>query len=168
MNNYSWNLDRFVTYMLPSFLRKGRQVAWLKVLLSPVDTLNNDLVQFNADTRYALNFTGQVISLERLLNDKFDNTLRRIFISDGNNTEVFLGRTGSNNLPIPEQTAYRTGAGAYTGENFTAFRTSQGGSNQIFDFQINVPVALVYSAGKLASYLTTYKRAGKKYRTATF
>lgn len=167
-NNYIWDITRFVTYMLPSFLRKSRQVAWLKALLKPIDTLNADLVQFNADTRYALNFTGQVISLERLLNDKFDNSLRRIFIGDGNNTEVILARTGSNALPATEQLAYRTGASAYTGEDFNVFVTSQGGSNQLFDFQVNIPTALVYDAGKLKSYLTTYKRAGKKYKIVTF
>jgi hypothetical protein len=154
--------------MLPSFLRKSRQVAWLKALLKPIDTLNADLVQFAADTRYALNFTGQVISLERLLNDQFDTTLRRIYIGDGNDTEVSIARTGSSNPPSPEQIAYRTGASAYTGENFFVFSTSQTGSNQLYNFTINIPSALVYDTGKLNALMGKYKRAGKKYKIVTF
>jgi hypothetical protein len=165
-NNYSWDLTRFVTYMLPSFLRKTKQISWLKALLAPMDRLNSELVTFATDTRYALNFTGQVISLERLLNDTFDNSLRRIYISDGNRQEKFVALTGSNNPPTPEQVIFRSEASSFTGENFAVY--SQSDSNQVYDFQVNVPTGLSYNAGQLNALMNKYKKAGKKYNIATF
>lgn len=168
MNNYSWDITKFVTYLLPSFLRKAKQIAWIKACLAPMNTLNADLVQFVTDTRYRLNFTGQVISLQRLLNDKFDNTLRRIYIGDGNNIEKFVARTGSNNPPAPEQKVFATGASSYAGEDFAIFATSETGSSELYDFTINIPSALTYNANTLNALVNIYKRAGRKYKILTF
>lgn len=45
--------------------------------------VNEDYAQFEIDYREDVTYTGQTISLEKKLNDRFDNELRRINIQDG-------------------------------------------------------------------------------------
>lgn len=51
-------------------------------MLSSLQKLNNDFVLFVKAKQYEMSITSQVIYLEKLLNDEFDNDLRRIYIED--------------------------------------------------------------------------------------
>jgi len=68
---------------VPPILRAVEQWrAWVRVLSTPLQTLNNDIEAYKTKIRYELQFNGQVIYLEHRLNDAFDPTLRRIYIDD--------------------------------------------------------------------------------------
>ncbi len=163
MNDYAWNLHLLVTYLLPTVLRQPKMIGWLSVLLSPADTKHSEFVSFVADKRYQLDFTGQVISLERLLNDAFDNTLRRIYIGDGNRQEVFIFNgegtfVQNNETYFFKDATTETEAFVFNGENNTL----------LYDFVVNLPATLLYDTSKLNSMIKRYKLAGKKYSIATF
>lgn len=83
MGQYDFNVFDFVKQVLPIDLWKPRYLAYLKALLVPCQLLVGRLSIFVQSSRRAANFTGQVIYLEHLLNDEFDNALRRIYIDDG-------------------------------------------------------------------------------------
>lgn len=78
------NFNRLAGLLLPTSLRKSKLVAWLKVLVSPIDTLHYNFRQKRAKDLYNLAHNGQVCYLRKVLNDSFDPTLRRIQITDGN------------------------------------------------------------------------------------
>ena len=67
---------------LPSFLRKAKHINWLWALLAPLRRLGNQLIAFREAIREEISRNGQEINLEKILNDRFDPLLRRIYIED--------------------------------------------------------------------------------------
>jgi len=67
---------------IPPALRKVKIQDFAWVLLEGLRWLYESLVVFMTQTREEIGKNGQVMVLEKLLNDAFDNSLRRIFIGD--------------------------------------------------------------------------------------
>ena len=66
MKNYitiDWN--KALMWLVPPILRKQKHLLWLKALLSP-------LFNLYTDTLYKLQHTGQLIYLEKMLNEQFN------------------------------------------------------------------------------------------------
>lgn len=82
-NIYSVNWNKLISWLMPTALFKPKMFGWLKSLAAPISTLHGDLLAFRKQKKYELEITGQVCKLETLLNDRFDNNLRRIYILDG-------------------------------------------------------------------------------------
>lgn len=80
---YDFNIFNHNKKALPVGWSKPRILAFLKAILKPVQLLEDNFVALVSKSRREANFTGQVIYLEHLLNDKFDPTQRRIYIDDG-------------------------------------------------------------------------------------
>lgn len=77
---FKLNIKRHVSRTVPPFWRKLFTLSWLEVLLWPVVTLNETFVAWVDQKRIELNYNGQTIILEAMLNDLFDPTERRIRI----------------------------------------------------------------------------------------
>ena len=73
---------RLVVLLLPSLLRRPRQVAWLQWLTTPVANLYARFVAYEANVRRELSYNSQVLLFEAALNDRFDPAVRRIYISN--------------------------------------------------------------------------------------
>lgn len=78
---------RLVWLLLPTTLRKPRLVAWLTTLASPVAYLYQQFLSYRLDTLRELSYNGQTALMEKGLNDKLDNNLRRIVIR---NSAIYL------------------------------------------------------------------------------
>src|SRR5690606_15477534 len=74
---------KFILWNVPSFERLKTRMQWLQLMLSEVRKHWDSFVVYRSAKLYDVNHTGQVIYLEKALNDAFDNTLRRIYIDDG-------------------------------------------------------------------------------------
>ena len=70
-------------YMVPVRLRQPKTLAWLQVLVQPVNYLYSLFNASRASDLYVLAHSSQVCYLEAVLNDVFDPVDRGIFISDG-------------------------------------------------------------------------------------
>src|ERR1035437_5972871 len=92
--------DRLLLWLLPPFLRKPVMLSWLTALITPIKSLYVDFVAYAAFSDYKLRGTGQVCSLIRVLNDRFDSTLRRIRIEDGSRFSRQFIFTTAENLPV--------------------------------------------------------------------
>lgn len=94
MGLFNINYDNLFSTLLPVRLRKPIQLAWLKALLAgSVVRLYNVFSTNRFDNLYFLTHCSQVCFLEAALNDSFDNTSRRIYITDmyiANQFYVFL------------------------------------------------------------------------------
>ncbi|GAA4465262.1 hypothetical protein GCM10023093_17110 [Nemorincola caseinilytica] len=79
-----FNIDLFSlgTQLLPVRWRKPRMSAWIRCLLTPLNTLYTLFLNNRSGNHYRLSHTGQVCSLEALLNDAYDPG-RHISIEDG-------------------------------------------------------------------------------------
>lgn len=68
MNKYTilkW--EKLLLWLIPPILRKKTHAAWLKALISPIQSLYDK-------TLYKMQHTGQVIYLEKVLNETFNVT----------------------------------------------------------------------------------------------
>lgn len=153
---YSVNYKKLVVLLLPSFLRKPKLIGYLQALTVPIDQLYYKWSNFRKDNLYKLEHTGQVCSLEKSLNDKFDPTERRIYLGEGNVydttyiytegefQDVFLGTEGE------EDTLWI----------YTESETADNG----IDFIVFVPQSVydtqIYG---LKAHVNYYKAGGKRY-----
>lgn len=78
--NFNWNIIDWIGQMIPVLYRKDRLVHFLMVLLKPLDTTYISFFDFRLYLLKKMKFNGQVIIMENMLNDTFDNSLRRIRI----------------------------------------------------------------------------------------
>ena len=69
-------------YLVPVRLRQSKMLAWLQALVSPVSYLYGLFGINRKNNLYDLSRNGQVCYLQAALNDVFDATYRRIFITD--------------------------------------------------------------------------------------
>jgi hypothetical protein len=81
-NIYKINFRNLANYLTPPFLRKQRFIDWLDTLLKPVEEVNFAFKKFRKDSIYKVTHNGQVVFLQKVLNDAFDKELRRIKIVD--------------------------------------------------------------------------------------
>lgn len=88
MSRYNINFSNLANKLLPPFLRRPRFTDWLKALLKPLQNLNTAFKEFMQRIIYKVGFNGQVCYLEHILNDYFDNSLRRIYIDDGSSVPL--------------------------------------------------------------------------------
>lgn len=78
----SWIIDteRLAKQLLTPVVAKMSHLEWVRVLLSPISTLNGVFVAYRAELIKRLRYNGQVIILEALLNDVFQPDGREIYI----------------------------------------------------------------------------------------
>lgn len=72
--------NKLVVSFLPIIWRKPKTIAYLTAIISPLITLLTAFKNHRLDAIYRLTHTGQVWSIEKVLNDKYDNTQRRIYL----------------------------------------------------------------------------------------
>jgi len=84
MNVQIYNVDftKVVLGNIETFLRTTVRVKWLGSLVSPVVALYNVYLQFRTEKIYQMSHNSQVVYLEKVLNDKFDNSLREIRVQN--------------------------------------------------------------------------------------
>lgn len=84
---YNINFLQLIIDNLPTDVDRPRVKDWLLACMKGIRDLNVQLVALEQQLRYDLTFNGHVIYLEHVLNDQFDNALRRIFIQDAANVQ---------------------------------------------------------------------------------
>lgn len=92
MFNFNINWTKLVKENIPFFLQQAFRLTWINVLIAPAKQLYIDFLATRDEFIYKVRFNGQVMYLERLLNDKFDVALRRIYINDGPVKNYFIYR----------------------------------------------------------------------------
>ena len=80
---YKIDYKQLSASLLPTFLRQTLHVRWLWALLRPLEVLHETWLKMRAENLYKLQHSGQVCYLRKVLNDRFDPELRRIYINDG-------------------------------------------------------------------------------------
>lgn len=151
------NLYYLIQILVWRVVRKPRIVDFIYAASKP---LRDVVLLFNAlrdNTRYELQFNGQVIYLEHVLNDLFDPVNREIYITDDANIEytyIYLnGESGTNqpyiylNSETPTNQAYLA---------TSAEQLSQ------YHFIVNIPATVVDLYG-LRAIIDKYKLAGRRY-----
>ncbi len=154
------DFEKLVILLLPTFWRERRFVSWLVALVTPISTLYFIFMNLRKKNWYELNHNCQVCYLKKVLNDKFDNKLRRIEIIDGDDFKQKYIYTQAENKPVYLGTFYIYNSSEI--ENVSA------------DFVVKIPLE-VYEEEKqitengdfhlfdIESLVDYYKLASKRY-----
>ena len=79
-NVYIVDFSKLIKLVIPTFWRSLKRLAFLNAIITPIKTHYNAFVNYKDDAIYRVSHNGSIISLEKVLNDKFDSDLRRIYI----------------------------------------------------------------------------------------
>jgi hypothetical protein len=141
--------------LLPHALCSQKQLAWLNTLLMPVKRLYVAFLSYRHLVNYRIEHNSQVVYLQKVLNDRFDSTDKRIRISDGSKYDwVRIFRTDEKKSK-------------YLKKIYLYDHLSYGDTGA--DFQVHIPagIAIWTSSGfeaECRSLLNYYKLAGKRYK----
>ena len=149
---FNINYYKFLLQLIPVFLRTTVIVAFVDCLITPVKQLYGQFTTYRNNTLYELDHNGQVFSLQNVLNDRFDNTQRRIYITDGFTKERFYIHTRAENKPkFLKKYIHNRGDYVDTG----------------VDFIVWIPVAIVISLEEmyeLRALINKYRLDPKRYK----
>ena len=149
---------------MPPFLRQLKIIAWLNTLIKPLVDVYNNFIAYRQNTIYSLSFTGQIIYLEKLLNDTYNNGLAGIYIQDGlliTKTYIWHKAEGCPKTYL----FHKAEAAAKT------YLWHKSEANSMYDFIIMVPSAIYVTLtqnnnqgiNNMIALVNKYKLAGKRF-----
>ena len=150
---FNEDFKKLALWLTPVWLRKANVLIFVLAFTWPIRQLYNQFLLFVAAKIYRLSHNGQVVYLQKVLNDAFDVTLKRIWIGDfvGINRIYFWPETDLRDVDFSVvQFFWEDSAYADSG----------------VDFIVHIPVDVATTAPQLAymrSLTDEYKLAGKNY-----
>jgi hypothetical protein len=151
-NLFLADLDLLAIQLLPVKWRDPIHIAFLKVLISPFKQQLKRLVSERNDpfkNIYKLTHDSRVGRLEKVLNDRYDISERRIRIGPGNRIQSLYLYTEAE----PRQTYLPQTV--YTQEEIAAKNT---------DFTVLIPVAVIFNEQELNFLIKYYAAKDKQYK----
>jgi hypothetical protein len=96
---FNIDFDNLIQFLMPTNWRKPKFFSWLKLILSHLNRLYSEFLAFRTQKLYDINFTGQVMYLEKLLNDTFSVT--GIYIASIEyHPKIYLHNKGEDFAPV--------------------------------------------------------------------
>lgn len=148
-----FNIDfyKLIQLLIPSFLRQPILKGFLKSIGAGLNTIHYKLTLFKSRIQYELEHNSQVCRLRKVLNDRFDDTLRGIKITEGYTHERLYIYTFVEQQPkflplfVHQSTEY---------------------SDTALDFIVTLPNYLNLSLiqTELEALINSYKLASKRYK----
>ena len=149
-----YNIDyiRLLLWLVPKELHKVKLLTYLNALIAPVKLLYFDLLSYKDRVNYQLAHNSQICYLRAALNDQFDTTQRRIYITDGNSYNKLYIFTTSENKP------------KYLNTIYVHLKNDYGDTG--IDFIVVMPLALSEAVNSYAlnALIEFYKLASKRYK----
>lgn len=151
---YDINYTKFVAERIPHEISPSPTPEWMMAMVSPMVLIYNLLKTFRDRVLYRLAITPQVCYLEKMLNDYYDTSSRRIYIEDGSEYSklyVFLKAELKPDFVFtkaedkPKKFLYRRG------------EVKDGG----IDFVVYVPSDIVFDNSEIRSRIDAYRLASK-------
>ena len=158
--NRIFNIDfrKLALLLTPIFWRFTRFVEFIYTFIEPIVLLHKDFLIFRDKEIYKVVHNGQVITLEKVMNDAFDPEQRRIFISEEAIFDPLYIYTTAENKPLFLGTEF-----LYSAPTNNAINT-----DFIINFPIglkpNNPIALLNFENRIKALTNYYKLASKRYK----
>jgi hypothetical protein len=155
MSIFNLRIRKLFYDLLPAFAGRPLIMVLFDAVAAGVSGLYQKFLKNRAASLYRLNHTSQVQSMEHLLNDRFDNDLRRIYIADGayRNQTFLYQPEEQRDTPI------------YLEEENQNTPLYQDSENGFIDesFIIHVPIELAMQEQEIRVVVNAYKLAGRKF-----
>lgn len=158
--NYDTLIDvsfgKLAVWFSPKRFRKTLMIILLRSSVAPVIALYNDFIRYRNLKLYQIMITPQVCYLERLLNDRFDLSLRRITIGEPvYNDPWYLYQEEELKPEFLYQESEALPAYIFTDGEAGASKD---------DFTVLVPLDIDFDINQMSSLLNQYKLFGKRYK----
>jgi hypothetical protein len=155
-NSFEVDFPKLVRLLVPPRLRKIKHVTWLQALTNPVNYLYQQFRRNRDANLYRLYITPQVVYMEKLLNDRYDISGRRIRIKDA---LVFEPEYIYQEQELKPVYIYKE----EENKPVYLFTDAEIGSDSV-DFFVLVPPDLTYNENEMTALINNYKLAGKRYK----
>jgi hypothetical protein len=158
---YDINFGKAVRWNIRRKKRKPKILALLNAMAKPIALIHRDFLKYRKAKLYQLMITPQKCYLERLLNDRYDFTQRRIYIDDGiDHPPTFIYRsTELKPLYIYRSSENKPKKYIYT----------RGESGDLKDdFIVFVPLDISFESAEMISLIKQFKLAGTKFKIQRF
>lgn len=156
---FSIDFEILIKKLTPSaLLYKVRFFCILKSFIAPIVLLYNDFIAYRNISLKRLQFTGQVIYLEKLLNDTYDSTA--IYIEDIADINYLYIANKDEGYPLYLSNLSENNTAVYIA-NKSEYVTD-------YHFKVKIPLTLYNSLGatgldKMKALINNYRIAGKKF-----
>ena len=159
MNNvYYLNWNRLVTFFIPKVLRKPLLLALIHSAILPLKANYSAFLSFKKNAAYKVKHNGQVVYLEKMLNDKFDKDLRRIQVENSKpNVPLWLYHVEDGKPMFTYHIA--------DGKSVHFF--NKGAHYNAFDFTVLIPNDLIEIKSQMQAQVNYYKLFSKNYKIET-
>lgn len=155
---YKVNWNVFLLQNLLIRYRVPKVVAFLKVLISPINDSYYSWHNWRIDNLYKMEYTGQICYLRGSLNDKFDPLQRRIYIGEGEDKPTTYIYTEA------EYQAVYTNTEAEGNEGTLYIYTEAETADSGLDFIVYVPFELLITQiYAIRAHIDFYKQGGRRY-----
>lgn len=161
---YAIDYSKVTQRLTPWFWRYPVFLSYLNAIMAPLQTDNAIMASFTTLVWNKLQYTGQHLALEELLNDAYDNVSRRIFIDENNVTSQSIDLYKSGETDPSPISLYKSGEA--NPSPISLYKSTEGTGG--FNFTVNIPVSIAYNEDVLRSQLDFFVLAGKNYNIVTF
>lgn len=151
---YNVDFKRFSVLILPTFLRFSRMIKWVNLQVFPLEKIHKSFLQNRTENIIKVTHNSQVCRLRKVLNDRFDNQQRRIYIDDANLKNPWYVYTKGENKP------------QYLGKKYIYQNSLINGIG--VDFIVYVPAGLSGYEAELIAKINFYKLASKRFKIEYF
>ena len=181
---FSLDWDLLLQRKLPWYKRLARFISWQKALFTGIKVLYGWFITYKDDTFYRLSITSQIIYLEKLLNDKFNEGLparadsSTVGLYDGAPTGIFISDPSDAIFPqyIWNKIEQRPKTFLYnkseSGPKTYLYNISE--IDGEYDFIIKVPIALgdvttnALLVAQIKAQVNIYRIAGKRFNIVNY
>ena len=151
---YDFDIIKYAQYVLRPSLRKRKIFAIISIFLLPLIFIYTLFKSYRKQAIDKLNINGQVIYIEKVLNDRFFLKNREIYITDIAGKESYLYRREEQ---IPSY-LHKRSEGAEI-----KYIQQRGEGNYSGNYMVNIPSFLSAYEGEIKNLIDYYKPAGRTY-----
>jgi hypothetical protein len=148
------NFNAFVTWLLPSFLRKRSHIAWLLVLIKPGRDVYTWLRRYRDNTLWRATINGQVNRLRQALRQHFASNQIQIVHPTNLQQRVYIYQASEQQVPTY---IYRW----FEGQRPYIYQASE--LTLTFDFIVVIPPGLIPRADEIYAFVNYYRPAGRSF-----
>jgi hypothetical protein len=163
MMNLYLNFKQVFKHLLPYRIQNQRLVDWMGALFAPIQSLNIVFVQLSNSIRYDFRFTGQVVYLERLLNEAFDPSNEGIYISDPIGQQIFTPFVFNRIEQQPPLYIYNVADAKPILANIVLYNEAELVVNTDFVVFVPSPLFSINNTKAMQILIEKYRIAGKRY-----
>lgn len=152
---YNLDIYKLAQYLLPPVLREKRLYAFLCVLLLPTYLILQAFQAFRKQSESNMNINGQVIYIEKILNDTFFLENKEIYLSDIPDRQLYVYTRNEMSQVIFHQRSEVDTQRLYIQQ--------RGEGNLNGNYIVNVPSFLSDKSDEIQRIVEKYKPSGRKY-----